>query len=69
MLQMFCRGLVSALPNTATIESEFSDWMGKERLQMIFFFSLEEILHSIQFKHLKTLSSDISTVNSRAKHT
>jgi hypothetical protein len=71
MLQTFCGGLASAFPNTATVESDFSaiGWEKNVSRGDLTDFSLEGILHSKQFKDLKALSSDISTVYSRAKHT
>jgi hypothetical protein len=60
-LQRFCRGLASAFPNTATVESDFSiiGWEKSDDWHDLTDFSLEGILHAKQYHDLKKLAKDL----------
>ena len=61
-LQSFCRGLASAFPNKATVESDFSiiGWEKSDDWHDLTDFSLEGILHANQCHDLKKLAKDLN---------
>ena len=63
-LQQLCGGLVSAFPNTATVEPDFSV-IGCEKDEcrtLLTNFSLEGILHAKQYHCLKLLEQQIQII-------
>ena len=56
---MFAGGIASMLPNTATVESDFSVIGAEKNMfrQSLTDFSLEGILHAKQFESLRSLSA------------
>jgi hypothetical protein len=61
-LRRFCGDLASAIPNTATVESDFSiiGWEKDDFRKRITYFSLQGILHCKQFARLRSLRSMFS---------
>ena len=59
--QCFCRGLASAFPNTAEVESDFSinGWEKSDDWNDLTDFSLEGILHTKPYNDLKKLNQDL----------
>ena len=58
---MFCGGIASAFPGTATVEADFSivKWEKDEFRMSLTNFSLEGILHSKQFEKLAEIPIDL----------